>query len=190
MKNLKLMALLCLTVAASAVSLAAGETLDLGDARISLDLDGLGSYNVEVGSPTSLDHDYDPRNSDFQYTIFPASITFDGASGQIQIEVHQMSTSQPLDTPISDKDTSTGLEHCISEADMMPRRSQVQMEPYSIDGQDGTLATVGQGDDQMYIVAYSPDQNGGSGATVCVIGSDLPWEATEKIFDSVEVQKA
>jgi hypothetical protein len=27
-----------------------------------------------------------------------------------------------------------------------------------------------------YIVAYSPDEENGSGSTVCVIGSDFSWE--------------
>jgi hypothetical protein len=33
-----------------------------------------------------------------------------------------------------------------------------------------------------YIVAYSPDEENGSGSTVCVIGSDFSWEVAEKLY--------
>jgi hypothetical protein len=67
----------------------------------------------------------------------------------------------------------------------------VQMEPYTIDGQEGILATVDRGeDDQMYIVAYSPDQKDGSGTIVCIVGSNFQWETTESIFESIEAQVA
>ncbi len=191
MKKLKFIAALCLMISISAVALAAGETLDLGPAIISLDLGSIGLYAVEMEDPSSLDHNYDPVNADFKYTVYPASITFDDSSGRVQIEVHQMSMSEPLDAPISRKDISTGLEHCIREADMMPRGADVQMEPYTIDGREGILATLDRGeDDLMYIAAYSPDQEDESGTIVCLVGSSLPWEITESIFTSIETQLA
>jgi len=191
MKKLKLIAALCLMISISAIALAAGETVDLGPASISMDLESVGSYAVEMEDSYSLDHNYDPMNSDFEYTIYPASISCDDSPSQVLIEVHQMSMSEPLDTPISKKDASTGLEHCIKEADMMPRGMDVQMEPYTIDGQEGILATVDRGeDDQMYIVAYSPDQKDGSGTIVCIVGSNFQWETTESIFESIEAQVA
>lgn len=41
--KLKLIALLCLIISISAVEIAAGETLDLGPASVSLDLEGIES---------------------------------------------------------------------------------------------------------------------------------------------------
>jgi len=191
MKKLRLIVALCLIISISAIALAAGETVDLGPASISMDLESVGSYAVEMEDSSSLDHNYDPMNSDFEYTIYPASIKGDDSSNQVFLEVHQMSMSEPLDMPISKKDTSTGLEHCIREADMMPRGMDVQMEPYTIDGKEGILATVDRGeDDQMYIVAYSPDQKDGSGTIVCIVGSNFQWETTESIFESIEAQVA
>jgi hypothetical protein len=48
MKKLKLIAALCLMISISAIALAAGETVDLGPASISMDLESVGSYAVEV----------------------------------------------------------------------------------------------------------------------------------------------
>lgn len=186
MNNLRLIAALCLIISISAIALASGETVDLGPASISMDLESIGSYSVEVEDSYSLDHNYDPMNSDFDYTIYPASITCDDSPNQVLLEVHQMSMSEPLDTPISKKDTSTGLEHCIREADMMPRGMDVQMDTITIDGREGILATVDRGEeDPMYIAAYSPDQKDGSGTIVCIVGSNFPWETTESIFESI-----
>lgn len=189
--KLKLIAALCLMISISAVALSDGETLDIGPASISLDLGSIGSYDVDMEDPSSSDHNYDPMNSDFKYTIYPASITSDDPSGRVQIEVHQMSTSEPLDEPISVKDMSTGLEHCIREADIIPRGADIQTEPYAIDGREGILATLDRGEnDLMYIAAYSPDQEDGSGTVVCIVGSSLPWEITESIFASIKTQLA
>ncbi len=192
MRKLELIAALWLMISTSAVAFAnSGETLDLGPASVSLNLGSIGSYDVETEDLSSSDHNYDPMSSDFQYTIYPAYIRCDDSSGRLQIEIHQMSLPEPLDTPISKRDTSTGLEHCIKEAFMMPHGADVQTEPYTIDGQEGILATVDRGeDDRMYIVAYSPDQEEGSGTIVCVVGSSFPWEITEGIFASIKTQLA
>jgi hypothetical protein len=175
----------------SAITVAAGETVDMGPASVSIDLEHIESYAVETESPHSLDHNYDPMNSDFQYTIYPARIKCDDSPNQVLIEVHHMSFIEPLDKPISKKDTLTGLEHCLEQADMMPRSMDVQMEPYAVDGHEGILATVDQGtQNPLYIVAYSPDQKDGSGTIACIVGSNFPWETTKSIFASIETQVA
>ncbi len=191
MNKLRLIAAVCLIISISAIALAAGETVDLGPASISIDLESVGPGAVEMGESYSLDHNYDPMNSDFDYTIYPASITCGDSPNLLLLEVHQLSISEPLKTPISKKDTSTGLEHCIREADMMPRGRNVQMKSYTIDGQEGVLATVDRGEeDPLYIAAYSPDQKDGSGTIVCIIGSYFPWKTTESIFASIKTRMA
>jgi hypothetical protein len=65
------------------------------------------------------------------------------------------------------------------------------MEQYTIDGMEGILATVDQGEkNPLYIVAYGPDQKDGSGTIVCIVGSNFPWETTKSIFDSIKAQLA
>jgi len=173
----------------SAISLASAETIDLGPAHISMDLKSLGSYSVEEGSSSSMDHN--KRGADFTYNLFPAKVTAGGTSDQVLIEVHEMSASMPLDTSISNRDTSTGLEHCLAQSDLIPGRTDLQTEPYQVDGHEGVLAKIDEnGKDTMYIVAYSPDQKDGSGRIVCVVGSDFPWETTKAIFDSIDVKLA
>jgi hypothetical protein len=175
----------------SAFAVAAGETVDMGPASVSIDLENIGSYAVEMEGPYSLDHNYDPMNSDFQYTIYPARIKYDDFPNQVLLEVHQMSILELLDRPISEKDTLTGLEHCLEQADMMPRGVNIQTESYALDGRQGILATVDHGDgNPLYILAYSPDQEGGSGTIVCIVGSNFPWETTKSIFASIETQVA
>jgi hypothetical protein len=175
----------------STIAVAVGETVEMGPASVSIDLENLGAYAVEMEEPYSLDHNYDPMNADFQYTIYLARIKCEDSSNQVLLEVHQMSALQPLETPISRKDTLTGLEHCLEQADMTPRRMDVQMETYTVDGHEGILATVDIGEENpMYIVAYSPDQEDGSGTIVCIVGSSFPWETTKSIFDSIETQVA
>ncbi len=118
-KILKLFAMFCLTCMTSAAALAADETITLGPGRISLDVGSIGSYVVEKGDVVSMDHEK-PR---FQYEIAPANIKI-GASDKVMLEVHQMSTSEPLDSPISRRDQATGIEHCIERSDMMPVKGE------------------------------------------------------------------
>jgi len=40
----------------------------------------------------------------------------------------------------------------------------------------------------MYIDACSPDQKDGSGAIVCIVGSNFPWQTTKAIFASTEAR--
>jgi len=181
-KILKLFAVICLMGMTSAAALAADETITLGPARISLDVGSIGSYVVEKGDVVSMDHEK-PR---FQYEIAPANIKIDDTSAQVMLEVHQMSASEPLDSSISEKDQATGIEHCIEKSDMMPVGEDMRTEAYTIDDHQGVLVTINSDpNNPLYIVAWSPDQKDGSGTIVCLIGSDLAWETTKKIFDSV-----
>jgi hypothetical protein len=71
----------------------------------------------------------------------------------------------------------------------MPRRMEMQMKPYTIDGHEGILATIDRGkENPLYIVAYSPDLEAGSGTVVCIVGSSFPWETTQSIIDFIEAQ--
>jgi hypothetical protein len=189
MKILCPLAALCLICSISAIPLASGETIDLGPAQISIDLKNLGSYSVEEGSSSSMNHH--KRDADFKYNLYPAKITANGTSDQMLIEVHEIGASMPLDTSISKRDTSTGLEHCLEQSDLIPGRMDLETEPYQIDGREGVLAQINEdGKDPMYIVAYSPDQKDGSGKVVCVVGSNFSWETTKAIFDSLDVKTA
>jgi hypothetical protein len=182
MKMIKLLAILCMI---SAISIAAGEKVELGPASVSLNLNGLGSCIVEKGDPSSMDH----KKPDFQYSITPANIKIDGSSNIVQIEVHKMSCLEPLLSSISRKDPTSSLEHCIEKSDMIPVGEDIQTEPYTIDGKQGLLTTLDSSSkNPTYIVAYSPDEESGSGTVVCIIGSNLPWESTKSIFDSVETK--
>jgi hypothetical protein len=185
MNMMRLIVALCLISMTSAIAIATDETITLGSTSISLDLGTLGSYYVEKGNPSSEDH----KKPDFQYEIIPASIRIDGTSKQVQIEVHKMSMSEPLESPISHKDPASGLEHCIEKSNMIPVGEDIQTEPYTIDGQQGLLATINSDpENPFYIAAYSPDNKSGSGTIVCIIGSDLPWETTKSIFDSAKIR--
>ncbi|VVB69066.1 Uncharacterised protein [uncultured archaeon] len=180
-KILKLFAVICLMSMTSATVLAADETITLGPASISLDLGNIGFYVVEKGDVVSMDHER-PR---FQYEIASANIKID-ASDKVVLEVHQMSTPERLDSPISRRDQATGIEHCIERSDMMPVTGDMKTEAYTIDGHQGVLATINNDpNNPLYVAAWSPDQKDGTGTIVCLIGSDLPWEMTKKIFNSV-----
>jgi hypothetical protein len=177
-----LIAVVCLMGMTCATALAANETITLGPASISLDLGSIGSYAVEKGDVVSMDHEK-PR---FQYGIAPATVKIDGTSEQVMLEVHQMSASEPLGSPISRKDQITGIEHCIEKSDIMPVGEEMKTEEYTIDGHQGILATVNSDPEKpLYIAAWSPDQNDDAGTIVCLVGSDLPWETAKKIFESV-----
>jgi len=184
-----LLGALCLIGLITAVAFASGEAVDLGPLSISLDLSIAGAHSIETEQSSELMHNYDRQGSDFQYTIYPATVSYDGSSSKVMIEAHQMSETQKLDDQISGKEQISGLEHCIEQSEMMPRRPDYQSEAYTIDGHEGILATVNTGDaNPLYIAAYSPDESDGSGSIVCIIGSDFPWETTKSIFDSVSAQ--
>jgi hypothetical protein len=140
----------------SAVSLASGETVDLGLAKISIDLESLGSYSVEEGSHSSMDHH--EREASFKYTIYPATVNFDGTSNQAFFEVHQLSAPQSLETSISRKGSSVGLEHCVEQSNVIAVLMELQTNPYQINGRDGLLSTVSEDrKDPLYLAAFSHD---------------------------------
>jgi hypothetical protein len=183
------LATICLICSISAIILASAETIYLGPAQISLDLKSLGSYSVDVDSSSSMDHN--EREADFMYKLYTAKLTSNGTSDQVLIEIHEISTPMPLNTSVSRKDTSTGLQHCLEKSDLIPGMMDLQTKPYQIDGHEGVLAQIGgDGKNYMYIVAYSPDEKDGSGRFVCVVGSNFPWETTKAIFDSLKTKVA
>ncbi|NMB85972.1 MAG: hypothetical protein A4E44_02204 [Methanosaeta sp. PtaB.Bin018] len=191
MTRLNLLVVLCLIGFTIASAPAFGEDVEIGPVTVSLDLASAGSHTVEMGESSELEHNYDPKISNFQYSIYPATITFDGTSNQVMIEVHKMSASEPLDEQISSKskDAASVFEHCIEQSNIMPRRADYQTKSYTIDGHDGILLTVDTGEPgPLYIAAYSPDEKDRYGSIICIIGSDFPWETTEKILESVNTQ--
>jgi hypothetical protein len=97
MRTLNVLAALCIAGFAATIALASGETVDLGPAKVSLNLSAAGSYTIEKGESSELVHDYDEKISDFQYSIYPSTVTFDGTSDQVMVEVHKMSASEALD---------------------------------------------------------------------------------------------
>jgi hypothetical protein len=185
MKTMRLLAAFCLISMTMAIAIATDETIELGSARISMDLSRLGSYSIEKGDLSSMDH----KKPDFQYEITPARINVEGTLDQVQLEVHQMSMSEPLESSISNKDSASGLEHCIERSSLVPVGEDIQTEPYTIDGHQGKLATLnGDPENPLYIVAYSPDQKDGLGTVVCIVSSDFSWEATKRLFDSIKTE--
>lgn len=204
-----LIVVLCLLSTSWAVATAANETIELGPVSISLELDRLGSFSLEKAETYSMVH----KKPDFQYDITSASINMQ-ASHLVQIEVHQMSMSEPLNSPISKEEPGknylqtltaylpdsvtnkepprrediSGLEHCMEMSKIIPVGEHIQTESYTIDGQQGLIATINSDPKKpRYFVAYSPDEQSGSGTIVCIIGSDLQWEETERLFNSLQI---
>ncbi len=191
MKTLNLLVALCLMGLTTTIALASSETVDVGPAKVSLDLAIAGSYTVEKGESSELEHNHDPEIPDFQYSICPATVSFEGTSSQVMIEVHEMSASEPLDKQISGKRTISVLEHCIEQSGILPHRADYQTKSYTIDGHEGILVTVDRGEqDPLYLAAYSPDEKDSYGSIICIVGSNFPWETTKIIFDSVITQLA
>jgi len=189
MNTRDLFTVICLLGLTASLAQASDENVMLGAANVSLDLSLAGSYVLDNGESSELRHDYDRKNIDFQYLIYPATASYEGTSDKILIEVHEMSISRPLDEQIRGKRQISGLEHCLEQSDMMPRRAEYQTEPYNIDGHEGILATVDVGEDEpFYVAAYSPDEVNGSGSIVCIVGSEFSWDITESIFKSVSTQ--
>lgn len=191
--------LLCLMLTPLLVSATgAKETIGLGPARISMDLSAVVNYRVEKGDPSSEEHKF--GNYSFSYTLYPASIMNADASSQVMIEVHEMQKPEPLNQkipelsePIPALDDGKGLTHCVAQSALLPKSKDVKREPYTIDGSDGILVTAYKDSAKrvpVYIAAYSPDQKDGSGKIICIISSDLPWDATKALFDSVKTRLA
>lgn len=183
----RLLTAICLIGITSAIAIANGETIELGPASVSLDLESLGFYSIETGAVTSTEH----KDPDFVYEIIPAKIQVGETSGVVEVEVHKMSTTEPLEDPISGRHKENGLEHCIERSNLLSNGVDIKTESYEIDGEQGLIATIGEeGQDPQYIVAYSPDKENGSGSVVCIVASKLPWEETEKLFRSIKTEVA
>lgn len=186
-----LFTVICLLGLTASLAQASDENVMLGSAKVSLNLSLAGSYVLDNGEILEMRHDHGREKIDFQYLIYPATASYEGISNKILIEVHEMSISRPLNEQIQGKRQISGLEHCLEQSDMMPRRAEYQTEPYNIDGHEGILATVDVGQDEpFYIAAYSPDEVDGSGSIVCIVGSAFSWDTTERIFKSVRTQLA
>lgn len=140
MKIRKLLAVLYLIGLTLPIAFTAAESVDLGPANISMDLRGIGSYNVEKETPLSLNHNFGCYI--FSYEIFSSKIKFNNTTNQVLVDVHQMGDPQSLDVPIPQLNTQTGLEHCIEESGIMPAGSGIKKEKYLIDGQKGLLVTI------------------------------------------------
>lgn len=187
MKMQKLLAMLCLIGLTLPIALTAAESVSLGPANVSMDLQGIGTYNIVRESPTSLNHNF--GGYIFPYEIFSASIKSNNTTNQVLVDVHQMGGPQSLSAPVQQLNTQTGLEHCIEESGIMPAGNGIKKEQYSIDGQEGLLVTINRTQKMpIYIAAYSPDLRGGSGKTVVIIGSDFPWNTTKSLFESVKTK--
>jgi hypothetical protein len=91
-------------------------------------------------------------------TIYSATVNFDGTSNQAFVDVHQLSALQLLETLISRKCSSTGLEHCMEQSNMVAGLMELQINPYQINGHDGLLSSVSEDrKDPLYLAAFSPD---------------------------------
>ncbi len=182
----KLFTIFCLTILTSAVSIAAAETIDLSTFGISMDLQGIGPYNVQKGVPSSSNHNY--GGYAFAYQFFPATVTASNTDNRVEIGVFQLSNPEPLDVPIPILNMKTGLEHTVEESNLMPSGRDIQKQQYYIDGNKGIAMTINRNQGPIYVAAYSPDMRDGLGKTVVIIGSDFPIDVTKSIFESVKTQ--
>jgi hypothetical protein len=178
--------ILCLA-AATALGAASSNPIELGPVKISMDLSSMGDYKVEKDSPYTDSHP--GKGYDFSYQIYPARVSNSSSDGQVNIEVHQMDSKEELSSSVMRLRGSSGLEHCVKESGLLGKRATPGQEAYTIDGREGMLMKVDEGGDEpRYIAAYSPDLESGSGTIVCIISSDLPWNATEGLLQSVRTQ--
>lgn len=165
----------------------AADVVDLGPARISMNLQGIGQYKLAKDDPSTMNHNYGGYG--FTYQAFQASIASDNTSNQALIEVYQMSVPEPLDVSIPLLNTKTGLEHAVEKSDIMPPGRDIQRQPYYIDGQKGIAMTVNNGQrEPVYVAAYSPDMQNGFGKVIIIIASNFPLDTTKQIFESLKTQ--
>jgi len=166
--------LICTTLMA-AVS---AEGISLDPVTVNLDLGDLEDYTIDEGDAIETSHCERPI---FDYTIYPVTIESD--DGQIELEVHEL--EEPMEI------TTWVLEHCILTAGFpsLTEEYEGSGEIFSIDGHDVVMVTANDGDKTVYGAVYSPDEDGGWGSLFFLISSDLPWDVTETIFESVEVEE-
>jgi len=178
---------LCVLCLTSMTALAASDSIELGPVNLSMDLMAMGNYKIEKESPYSEDHP--GKGYDFSYQISTAKVSSSSTQDLVQIVVHQMDAQESLNSAVPRLKGSSGLEHCVMESGLLSKRAKADKEPYTIDGRECLLIKVDEGGDEpRYIAAYSPDQEIDSGTIVCIISSDLPWDATNGLFQSVRTQ--
>lgn len=183
----KLLTALCLIGLTSSIALAADETVDLGPAKISMNLQGIGSYKIEKETPASLNYNY--GGNTFTYQLFPLNIAANNTGNRILVEVHQISAAQSLDAPTSKLSNKTGLEHYVEISDMMPSGKDIRKQQYYVDGHKGIAMAINRSQKgPIYLAAYSPDLKDGSGKTIIILGSDFPLNTTKSIFESFKAQ--
>jgi len=156
---------------------AGAQTVTLGQASISLDLDLMGEHQVQIEDPLE-DFHKSPKEK-FYYTIYPATVTSD--AGQIILELHVLEEALEVDSWL--------LEHCIEESDLAPY--EMQSEPMTFDGHSGVLVkgfSDSGGNDPRYLASFSPDGDSGWGKIFLIVGSDLPWDSSAAIFDTLQVE--
>ncbi|HPJ30533.1 MAG TPA: hypothetical protein PLZ42_03995 [Methanothrix sp.] len=153
------------------------EEISLDPVTVNLDLGNVGGYTIDVGDAVRASHCERPE---FDYTIYPATIESD--DGRIELEVHEL--DEPMEITI------WVLEHCILTAGFpsLSEEYEGSGESFTMDGHDGVRVTADDDDRTVYGAVYSPDENGGWGSLLFLISSDLPWDVTETIFESVEVE--
>jgi hypothetical protein len=180
----------CVLCLITVTAFAADTPIELGPVNIAMNFGGMDDYKIEKGSSYSENHP--GEGYEFSFQIYPASISNSSTQDLVKIEVHQMDAKQSLNTAVPKmEDISNGLEHCVRQSALLPMLANTNQELYTIDGHEGLLMMVDEGGDEpRYIAAYSPDQENGSGTIVCIISSDLPWDATDELFRSVRTQLA
>ncbi|MDD1751582.1 MAG: hypothetical protein LUQ38_00630 [Methanotrichaceae archaeon] len=179
---------LCVLCLIAGTAFAASAPIELGPVDISMNLNVMGDYKIEKVSSYSENHP--GKGYEFSYQMYQASISNSSTQDPVRIEVHQMDAKESLNSAVPQlKDSSIGLEHCVRQSALLPMLANTNQELYTIDGREGLLMMVDEeGDEPRYIAAYSPDQENDSGTIVCIISSDLPWDATNELFQSVKTQ--
>ncbi len=154
------------------------EEISLDPVTVNLDLGDLEDYTIDEGDAIETSH---CERLEFDYMIYPATI--EGGDGRIELEVHV------LDEPM--KITPWVLEHCILTAGFasLTEDDEGAGESFTMDGHDAVMMTTSDGDQTVYCAIYSPDEEGGWGSLLVLMNSDLPWDVTKTIFESVEVDE-
>ncbi len=172
-RSLGLACLICTLMAA-----VSAEEISLDPVTVNIDLGDIEDYTIEVGDAIEATHCERPE---FDYTIYPVTIESD--DGQIELEVHELDEQMEITTWV--------LEHCILTAGFpsLTEEYEGSGESFTMDGHDGVMVTADDDDRTVYGAVYSPDEDGGWGSLFFLICSDLPWDVTETIFESAEVEE-
>jgi len=171
-RKLGLTFLIC-TALMAAVS---AEEISLGPVTVNLDLEVLEGYTIDVGDAIEASH---CKRPEFDYMIYPVTIESDDS--QIELEVHEL--DEPMEM------TPWVLEHSLITAGLPSLTPKLEGAgaSFTVDGHDAILVTAKDGDKTAYGAIYSPDEGEGWGRLLFLISSDLPWDVTEIVFESIEV---